>query len=70
LENKIYLSTSINVNTAFLLSDALDTIVNKTLSTDVIPGLTLELVSYYETSFAKAAAISSSPSQSPTSVCS
>ena len=61
LENKVYISTSINVNSPFLLADAVDTIVNKTVSTDVIPGLTLESVSYYETSFAKAAAISSSP---------
>jgi hypothetical protein len=69
LENKVYLSTTVNVNTPYLLADAVDTIVNKTPSTDVIPGLTFELVSYYETNFAKAAAISSSLSQSPTSVC-
>lgn len=53
LENNVYLTTSVNL-VPRLITPMVETLVNYTSKTDVISGLSLVLISYYDGKFAKA----------------
>ena len=63
-ENYVYLTTSISVNAPAGLADMVNTLINVTDPTVVIPGLTLKSITYYDSVFAKDVSISASSSSS------
>jgi hypothetical protein len=66
-ENSVYLSTSISLNSPELVRTMLSTLINNTATTDIIPGLELITISFYDTDYTAKAVASTTTTTSDVS---
>ena len=66
-DNNVCLSTSISLNSPELVRTMLSTLINNTATTDIIPGLELITISFYDTDYTAKAVASTTTTTSDVS---